>query len=275
MSRSTAAPAAPPENSMRVERIPYDKIVVGRQVRLFFGNVDELAAKIDASKWVDPLIVMPLDDGTYRLICGERRYKAIGALRKIDRNAGAPLRHAHVDAQIYEGSELGAALLNTRENLGRKDLTCYELALQIDHLMKTHGLTQTDVAHELGFSPSLISRHLSVLKLDPSILKTIERGIIPPLSDLVSWARLRPEQQKKEFQAWQGLDEQSNPTTNKGRKKKRRMVPLKKAEALLAALEAAKADKMTLASVRYLMGIREKPPLALAPDAPSGPETDG
>lgn len=270
------APTAPPERaSMRVEKIPFDKIVVGRQVRMFFGNIDDLAAKIDSSQWVDPLVVQPTKEG-YRLICGERRYKAISKLRQIDRDEGIPPRYQFVDAQVYEGSELGAALLNTRENLGRKDLTSYELALQIHYLMSAHGMTQGDVARELAVSEPMISRYLQVLKLTPEIQEELKRGKIPSLQDMCQWARLRPEQQQKEFDRWRGIvaNDESEGTKPRAKSTRPKMVPYKRAQQLLTALEAAKADRTTLGAVRYLMGLKSRPPIKLseAPDE-SGTET--
>lgn len=268
--KRAAAPAAPPDLQLRTERIEFERIVIGKQIRIFFGDIADLATKIEASSWIDPLVVRLLDNGTYQLICGERRYKAIRLLRKTDRDNGLPLRHDRVDAQIYEGGDLGAMLLNARENLGRKDLTHYELALYVEELAKRHSLTHVQIAAELGLSSGHVSKVASILKLDGAILDNLKKGTQIPLNQMAAWVRLRPEQQVKEYRQWLGLEEQSN-KESKGRKTKRKMLPYRKAEGLLSALEQAKADRMTLAAVRYLMGLRDKPPVQLVAEPQAAP----
>lgn len=273
--KGAPGPSAPPDRHLKTERIEFERIVVGKQIRIFFGDITDLASKIDASDWVDPLVVRPLDDKKerYQLICGERRYKAIRLLRKTDRDNNLPPRHDLVDAQIFEGSDLGAMLLNAHENLGRKDLTHYELALYIEELGKHHHLKHERIAQELGLSPGHVSKVASILKLDAVILEQLKKGKQIPLNQMAAWTRLRPEQQRQEYNQWLGLEQQ--PSTETNRKTKRKMLPYRKAEGLLSALEQAKADRMTLAAVRYLMGLRDKPPLQLVEtpkDTPPAPE---
>ena len=40
------------------------------------NSLKELSASIKANGVIEPIIVKPLDSGKYRLICGERRFRA-------------------------------------------------------------------------------------------------------------------------------------------------------------------------------------------------------
>ena len=67
-----------------------------------------------------PILVTPTDDGRYRLIAGERRYRAALA-------AG----HSTIPASIRTADDATAAVWQAVENLARLDLTPSQEARQV------------------------------------------------------------------------------------------------------------------------------------------------
>lgn len=293
-------PTPPPRAPMQIQEIRFESIVIGRQIRQFFGDIEnDLVAPIDAGGYVAPLIVRPLtlDDEPeeeahrqqlreeenladvgelkYHLIAGERRYKALRILRARDRQDGLDPRFETVRAEIYTGNDpLEIMLLNAKENLGRKELTYYEVAVYCGELRTRFGLSSEEVAEKLGLSKSYVNRLLRVLKLDPYILNHLKKtgGVNLPLTLIYGWSKLQPEQQREAFDQWLGLSEQpaEQPELNNGNRAngKKKMRSYKEAKLLLKALTQAGAEPTTLAAVRYLMGERQTPPIKIAEEEP-------
>ena len=118
-------------------------------------GLETLAASIKENGLIQPLVVRPIEDGRYRLIAGERRWRAC-------RMAG--LREA--PAVILEADELRAAQLTLIENLQREDLNPLEEAKGFDTLISAFGLTQEDAAKRVGISRSALANTLRLLSLD-------------------------------------------------------------------------------------------------------------
>lgn len=60
--------------------IDITKIIVKDRIRKDIGNIDELAADIKENSLLNPITVIPSDDGMYQLIAGERRLTACKSL---------------------------------------------------------------------------------------------------------------------------------------------------------------------------------------------------
>ncbi len=65
------------QNSFRIEKIPYDKIITNAKNKYSIENIEELAFSILHNGLKQNLEVKDNNDGTYTLISGERRYTAI------------------------------------------------------------------------------------------------------------------------------------------------------------------------------------------------------
>jgi ParB family transcriptional regulator, chromosome partitioning protein len=183
--------------------IPVEKIVVMEQVR---SNIDietdsfkSLMQSIKDKGILEPLIVTGQDDGTYLLICGERR---LVAARQLELES-VPVR------VIEAGKELGDTIaLQLTENLQREDLNPIDQAkgillyLQAKHPDKGYGVDGVmaelvniqrrpeDVLEEIAFTLNAISqisaksyptlfRTISLLKLSPEIQAEIRSGNLP------------------------------------------------------------------------------------------------
>lgn len=142
-------------------RIPLDQIETNpRQPRHDFDEValNELAHSIRLHDIIQPVTVSKLPSGKYRLISGERRFRAakIAGLKDIP----AYVRQAD-DQQLLE-----LALL---ENLQREDLNAMEIALSYKRMMEELNYTQEQVAERMGKERSTVANYIRLLKLPPDI----------------------------------------------------------------------------------------------------------
>ncbi len=149
-------------------RIPLGQIETNpRQPRRDFDEqaLLELAASIKLHDIVQPVTVARLPTGKYRLISGERRFRAsrIAGLHDIP----AYIRSAN-DQQLLE-----LALL---ENLQREDLNAMEIALSYKRMMEELNHTQEEVAERMGKERSTVANYIRLLKLPPDIQVAVRRN---------------------------------------------------------------------------------------------------
>jgi len=124
-----------------------------------------LAASIEASGIVQPLLVRPLPDGSYELVAGERRWRAA-------QQAGLEKVPAVVREQA-EAERLQAALI---ENMVREDLNPVEEARACAALVEDLGLTKEDLARRVGRSRPAVSNLIRLLELPDETLELLESG---------------------------------------------------------------------------------------------------
>jgi ParB family chromosome partitioning protein len=124
-----------------------------------------LAASIETSGVVQPLLVRPLPDGSYELISGERRWRAA-------QQAGLEKVPAVVRDQA-ETERLQAALI---ENMVREDLNPVEEARACDALIHELKLSKEDLARRVGRSRPSISNLIRLLELPDEALAMLESG---------------------------------------------------------------------------------------------------
>ncbi|HYJ21308.1 MAG TPA: ParB/RepB/Spo0J family partition protein [Solirubrobacterales bacterium] len=124
-----------------------------------------LAASIEASGIVQPLLVRPLPDGSYELVAGERRWRAA-------QQAGLEKVPAVVRDQA-EAERLQAALI---ENMVREDLNPVEEAKACAALVEDLGLTKEELARRVGRSRPAVSNLIRLLELPDETLELLEGG---------------------------------------------------------------------------------------------------
>jgi len=142
-------------------RIPLDQIEANpRQPRHDFDELalQELAHSIRLHDIIQPVTVSRLPTGKYRLISGERRFRAA----KIAELADIPAYVRQADDQQL----LELALL---ENLQREDLNAMEIALSYKRMMEELNYTQEQVAERMGKERSTVANYIRLLKLPPDI----------------------------------------------------------------------------------------------------------
>ena len=124
-----------------------------------------LAASIEATGVVQPLLVRPLPDGSYELVAGERRWRAA-------QQAGLEKVPAVVRDQA-EAERLQAALI---ENMVREDLNPVEEARACAALVEDLGLTKEELAKRVGRSRPAVSNLIRLLELPDEALGLLESG---------------------------------------------------------------------------------------------------
>ena len=162
------AAAAPPDSGL--VDIPIGEIVPNpHQPRRHFDeeSLEGLAASIAGVGLLQPVLVQRLDDGSFALIAGERRWRA-------SRLAGL----THIPAIIRKEAPGEKALLEEAlvENLHRDDLNALEEAAAYQQLIEDFGLTQDQVAMRVGKSRAAISNTLRLFLLPPDIQAMIVDG---------------------------------------------------------------------------------------------------
>jgi ParB family chromosome partitioning protein len=124
-----------------------------------------LAASIEASGVVQPLLVRPLSDGSYELVAGERRWRAA-------QQAGLTKVPAVVRDQA-EAERLQAALI---ENMVREDLNPVEEARACAALVEELGLSKEELSRRVGRSRPAVSNLIRLLELPDETLAALESG---------------------------------------------------------------------------------------------------
>jgi len=125
----------------------------------------ELADSIAALGVLQPILVRPLEDGTFELIAGERRWRAA-------RRAGLDT----IPAIVRSVDDLASVAQALVENLQRQDLNALEEAAAFQQLIEDFGLAHEEVAQRVGKSRSTISNTLRLLQLPPSIQHLVHEG---------------------------------------------------------------------------------------------------
>ena len=125
----------------------------------------ELASSIKEHGVITPIIVTKLDTGFYRIIAGERRWRA----SKIAEKKTIPAIVRQVEkGELYEISMI--------ENLQRQDLNPVEEAKGYKRLTDEFGLTQEQISKRLGKSRSSVANSLRILNLPKEVINLIENG---------------------------------------------------------------------------------------------------
>jgi ParB family chromosome partitioning protein len=124
-----------------------------------------LAASIESSGVVQPLLVRPLHDGSYELIAGERRWRAA-------QQAGLE-RVPAIVRDSEQAERLQVALI---ENMVREDLNPVEEARACAALVEDLGLSKGDLARRIGRSRPAVSNLIRLLDLPDEALGLLESG---------------------------------------------------------------------------------------------------
>ena len=151
-------------------RIMLDQIEINpQQPRHDFDEIalSELAASIKTHDIIQPLTVTQLVNGKYRIIAGERRFRAakIAGLKDVP----VYVRETK-DSQLLE-----LALL---ENLQRENLNAMEIAISYRRLMEELDYTQEQLAERMGKERSTVTNYIRLLKLPPDIQVAVRNGDI-------------------------------------------------------------------------------------------------
>lgn len=159
-----------PDSAEGAVRIKISEIEPNReQPRKEFDSeaLSELADSISQHGVLQPLLLRPLLTGGYRIVAGERRWRAA-------RMAGL----TEVPAVVREMTDAEEMLFALIENLQREDLTPLEEARGYRTLIETQDFTQEEVSQAVGKSRPAVTNALRLLNLPEDIQQMLEKGEI-------------------------------------------------------------------------------------------------
>lgn len=149
------------QHVLRISQIEPDK----QQPRKDFDEkaLDQLTESIKTHGVITPIVVTKLKDDRYKIIAGERRWRAA-------RRAGL----TDMPVVIKEYSDEQSAQISLVENLQRQDLNPLEEANGYKKLMDQYGYTQEQVANLVSKSRSAVANALRLLALPEGVLDFIK-----------------------------------------------------------------------------------------------------
>lgn len=137
-------------------------IDVERQVRTDLGDLSDLVTSIRDIGVIEPIILLEKDDGRYRLIAGERRFKAseIAGLVKIP----AVIKRNLNDMQIRQ--------IQVTENNDRENLSPFDEAMGVVEDVETFGAEEA--RRIWNRSDGWVSKRVAVKKYAPPVLALLK-----------------------------------------------------------------------------------------------------
>ena len=130
------------------------------------ASIEELARSVREHGIVQPIVVTRSGDHRYRLIAGERRFRAA-------QRAGLRSVPAVIKELMQESDALQIALI---ENIQREDLNPVEEAVAYHQLHQEFGLTQEEISRRVGKERSTVANFLRLLKLPEGVKKLLASG---------------------------------------------------------------------------------------------------
>jgi ParB family chromosome partitioning protein len=130
-------------------------------------TITALAESIRDHGMLQPILVRPMSDGSYRIVAGERRWRAARMLGLDE-----------VPVNIKEMDDNEAMQIALIENLQRENLNPIEEAMGYRELMDKFGMTQDSVAKTVGRSRSAVANAVRLLSLPERVQKLLENDEI-------------------------------------------------------------------------------------------------
>ena len=171
-------------SNIRIEDIEIDS----NQPRTDIGDLAELKSSIKQHGILQPIVVSPASETTYRIITGERRYIAVKSLR-----------HEKIPALVRTVEEQNRLELQIIENLHRKNLNPMEEARSYRRLMDEFNLSQAKVAKRIGKSRISINEMLRLLDFPEEEIHYLEANNSISKSLLVEIVRIEDEERRLEL----------------------------------------------------------------------------
>ena len=127
--------------------------------------LEELANSIRAQGVIQPVVVRQLDEQSFEIIAGERRWRACQLVRLET-----------VPCLVKDVADNAAVAIALIENIQREDLNAIEEAAALQRLMQEFELTHQEVAEAVGKSRSTVSNLLRLNLLNEDVKRLVEHG---------------------------------------------------------------------------------------------------
>lgn len=149
------------QGSSSINEVELNKIVPNPdQPRRSFDEeaLQELSASIMSIGLVQPITLRKLNDDSYEIIAGERRFRA-------SQMAGLKSIPAYIKT-VDDDETMEMALI---ENIQREDLNSIEIALAYQKLISSLSLTQEQLSERVGKKRATVANYLRLLKLPAEV----------------------------------------------------------------------------------------------------------
>jgi ParB family chromosome partitioning protein len=161
--------AGPSGSGDEVLQVPVERFLANRfQPRTEFPEqeLNDLAQSIRATGVLQPIVARRQGD-RFEVVAGERRLRA-ARLAGLER----------IPTIVRDVEEDKLLLLALVENLQRSDLNAIEKARALQQIQKQAGLTQDEVAQQVGLNRTTLANFLRLLDLPPTIQAYVSRGTL-------------------------------------------------------------------------------------------------
>ena len=152
--------------SSSISEVPVSKIKANpNQPRREFAAeaLNELAESIRQIGIIQPITLRKMDDGTYQIIAGERRWRA-------SQMAGLSC----IPSYIRTADDDNMMQMALVENIQREDLNAIEIALAYQNLIEQYDLTQEKLSEKVGKNRATIANFLRLLKLPAQVQMALQ-----------------------------------------------------------------------------------------------------
>ena len=159
-----------PRATVGLREVPVDALRPNPwQPRSHFDEheLEGLAQSIREHGVLQPVLVSQQADGTFQLITGERRWRAV-------QMAGL----ATIPAMVKEATPQASLEMALVENIQRRDLNPLEEAHAYRQLLDEHGLTQEGLAQRIGKNRVTVSNTLRLLQLPEDVQRALAEASI-------------------------------------------------------------------------------------------------
>ena len=147
--------------SSSIGEIEIDKIFANpNQPRRDFNEeaLQELADSIKELGVIQPITLRKMDDDTYQIIAGERRFRASQLAGKET-----------IPAYILKADDEETMEMALIENIQREDLNPLEISLAYQQLIEQHNLSQEQLSKRVGKGRATVANFLRLLRLPATI----------------------------------------------------------------------------------------------------------
>jgi ParB family chromosome partitioning protein len=170
---SALIPDVPPAAASGSLEVDIDRLSPNElQPRMQFDDakLDELTRSIKDKGIIQPILVRPLAAGEYRIIAGERRWRAA-------QRAGL-LKVPVVVREVADGSDQQLLELALIENVQRENLNPVDEAVAYQRLSDQFSLTQEQIAAAVGKDRSSVANFMRLLKLPDEVRADLAAGAL-------------------------------------------------------------------------------------------------
>ena len=125
--------------------------------------LSELAESIKQIGIVQPITLRQMEDGSYQIIAGERRWRAskLAGLKTIP-------------AYIRTANDENMMQMALVENIQREDLNAIEIALAYQKFIEQYSWTQEELSAKVGKNRATVANSLRLLKLPATVQMSLQ-----------------------------------------------------------------------------------------------------